>query len=137
MEKVKFANGNVFNIPVNGIFSSGDNVRIGLVAPDTDLLTVESLVTETDNVKRIELLSESDEVLKVYSGYTVLTSVEKKKNVVVSTTIEEPTEEGEDPTVVGTRADVIYVSLRKENEAEIRLNSLEETVDLLVESALS
>lgn len=127
MEKVKLSNSQLFDITINGVNSTEESLKIAIVAPEMDLVAIENLVTTKENVKRIELLSESDEVLKIYSGYSILSSLEKKKDVVIDTTIE-----GE--VVV---SDVIYISLRKENEAEARLSALEETVDVLVMSALA
>lgn len=148
MEKVKFSNGNIFEIKSNGIKSDDSTLKIALVAPNTDLTTIESLATDQGNVKRIELLSETDELMKIYSGYSVLTSIEKKKDEIVSVEYEEVigeiTDEVTGETVEGVidynqitnRSDVIYITLRKESESEARLTSLEETVDMLVLSAL-
>ena len=148
MEKVKFSNGNIFEIKSNGIKSDDSILKIALVAPDTDLTTIESLATDQGNVKRIELLSETGELMKIYSGYSVLTSIEKKKDEIVSVKHEEVigeiTDEVTGETVEGVidikqiinRSDVIYITLRKESESEARLTSLEETVDMLVLSAL-
>ena len=127
MEKVKFSNDQIFEIVVNGVSSTEKSLKIAIVAPEMDLVSIENMIANADNVKRIELLSETEEVLKIYSGYSVLTSLEKKKDVVIDTTLE-----GE-----VTTSDVIYISLRKEDEAEARLSALEETVDVLVMSALT
>ncbi len=142
MEKVKFSNDKVFEIKTNGVNSDDTRLRIGIVATDLDLAEVESLVTNKDNVNRIELLSETDEALRIYSGYTVLTSLEKKKNMVISITNTEAVideETGEiitEASSVTNRGDVIYISLKKANETEERLASLEETVDTLIMSSL-
>ncbi len=150
MEKVKFSNDQIYEIKTNGVASDDTRIRIGIIGSGLSLEEIENLVTVKDNVKRIELLSESDEVLKIYSGYTVLTSLEKKKDVVISVTTEEviseettgeSTEENTEETVpefitITNRGDVIYISLRKANETEERLASLEETVDVLVMSSL-
>lgn len=142
MEKVKFSNDKVFEIKANGVTSDDTRLRIGIVASDLDLAEVESLVTNKDNVNRIELLSETDEALRIYSGYTVLTSLEKKKNMVISITNTEAVideETGEiitEASSVTNRGDVIYISLKKANETEERFASLEETVDTLIMSSL-
>lgn len=136
MEKVRLSNGELFDITTNGVRSTSEKLTIAIVAPDTDLVTMEEKVANTDNVARIELLSESEEVLKIYSGYTILTSIEKRKDVVISVTIEEPTDETEEATEVINRSDVIYITLRKANETEARLTSLEETVDVLLLESL-
>ena len=142
MEKVKFSNDQIYEIKTNGVASDDTRIRIGIIGSGLSLEEIENLVTTKDNVKRIELLSESDEVLKIYSGYTVLTSLEKKKDVVISVTTTEAVideETGEvitEATSTVNKGDVIYISLRKANETEERLASLEETVDVLVMSSL-
>lgn len=148
MEKVLFSNGNIFEITTNGVKSTGDSLKVALVAPDTNLVVLEEMLSNKDNVAKLLLLSETDEVLKIYSGYTVLSSIEKKKDVVIATNYEYPeteettgegeatTEEIVEPIVTVVKSDVIYITLRKENESEARLSSLEETVDMLVLSAL-
>lgn len=144
MEKALFSNGDIFEITTNGVKSTDDLLKVALVAPDTNLVVLEEMLSNKDNVAKLLLLSETDEVLKIYSGYTVLSSIEKKKDVVIAINYEYPeTEEGEatteeivEPIVTEVKSDVIYITLRKENESEARLSSLEETVDMLVLSAL-
>ena len=141
MEKIKLSNGNILEITNNGVHSSDEKLTMSIVAPDTDLVTMETLFTDRENVARIELLSESDEVLRIYSGYVGLTNIEKRKNIVISSVIipEEVDENGEVITEASetvTRSDVVVITLRKENETEARLTSLEESVDLLVMSVL-
>ena len=142
MEKLKFANDQIHEIKTNGIASDDTRLRIAIIGSGLSLEEIENLVTVKDNVKRIELLSESDEVLRIYSGYTVLTSLEKKKDVVISiTTTDEVIDEetGEvitEATSTVNKGDLIYITLRKANETEERLASLEETVDTLIISSL-
>lgn len=141
MEKIKLSNGNILEITNNGVHSSDERLTVSIVAPDTDLVTMETLFTDRENVSRIELLSESDETLRIYSGYVALTNIEKRKNVVISRVVtpEELDENGEVITEASENvvtSDVIVITLRKENETEARITSLEETVDMLVMSAL-
>lgn len=142
MEKVKFASGDIFNIKINGISSDEKRVRIGIIADGMDLTTIENLVTNEDNVNRIELLAEDDELLKIYTDYTVLTNLEKAKDRVISITTEDAVYDettGElvtEETTTLNKGDVIYIFLRKKNETEERLASLEETVDTLIMSSL-
>lgn len=141
MEKIKLSNGNILEITNNGVHSSDERLTVSIVAPDMDLVTMETLFTDRENVSRIELLSESDEVLRIYSGYVGLTNIEKRKNVVISVELipEELDENGEVITEASENvvtSDVIVITLRKENESEARITSLEETVDLLIMSVL-
>ena len=129
MEKIKLYNEETFEIIPNGIHSTDETLTVAFLAPKKDLVSLEEMLGNSSNLEKINLLSENDEVLRIYSGYTVLVSIEKQKDVVIATTI---TEDGE----VNTTADVIYIKLRKTNTSEMRLASLEETVDMLVMSVL-
>ena len=122
MEKIKFSNGDIFEILTSGVHSDDKVLSLAFIAPEKDLVTLETMLLDKNNVARIELLSAVDEVLKIYSGYVKLVSIEKKKDVVIA----------ED-----TKSDVIYITLKQLNETETRLSSLEETVDMLVMSALA
>lgn len=135
MEKIKLSNGQIYEIKTSGITSTDSTLAISIVT-DSDLATVENIVSDKENMRKIELLSESDEVLRIYSDYATLKSIEKRKNVVIETKIIEPTEEGEEPTEEIVTSDVIVFSLKKESDTDARITSLEETVDLLVMSAL-
>lgn len=137
MEKIKFSNGEIFEILMNGARSNDKELSLAFIAPEKDLVTLETMLLEKDNVSRIEMLSSVDEVLKIYSGYVELSSIEKKKDVLISSHIQEPEVEGEEPTVIETRSDVIYITLKKADTTKTRLDSLEETVDMLVMSALA
>ena len=148
MEKIKFSNGEIFEILIGGARSNDKELSLAFIAPEKDLVTLETMLLNKDNVSRIEMLSSLDEVLKIYSGYVELSSIEKKKDVLISSHIQEPevvpeTEnpevvpEVEEPTVIETRSDVIYITLKKADTTKTRLDSLEETVDMLVMSALA
>lgn len=129
MEKIKLYNEETFDIIPNGIRSTSETLTVSFLSPKKDLVSLEEVFSDSANLEKIYLLSDTDEVLRIYSGYSVLDSIEKQKNVVIATTV---TEDGESETV----ADVIYITLRKANETEARLTSLEESVDLLVMSVL-
>ena len=137
MEKIKFSNGEIFEILIGGARSNDKELSLAFIAPEKDLVTLETMLIDKDNVSRIEMLSSLDEVLKIYSGYVELSSIEKKKDVLISSHIQEPEVEGEDPVVIETRSDVIYITLKKVDTTKTRLDSLEETVDMLVMSALA
>ena len=135
MEKIKLSNGQIYNIKTSGVMSTDTALTVTIVT-DSDLVTVEKIISNKENMRKIELLSESDEVLRIYSDYVTLKSIEKRKNVVIETKIIEPTEEGGEPTEEIVTSDVIVFSLKKESDTDARITSLEETVDFLVMSAL-
>ena len=79
-----------------------------------------------ENTKKIYRLSAQDEEeLQLYTGYTKLIDIEKRKDAEIDTNI---TETGEITPVVG---DLIRIKLIKPNETEERIKSQEETVDTL------
>lgn len=118
MKKIKFLNNRTFEIPINSISSTDDTLVISFLAPDDDLLMLEEMLLDNSNTEKIYVLSETDEVLRIYSRYVRLESIEKKKDVVISTEIDEY------ENIVKT-GDVITIRLGKENMTESRLVSLE------------
>lgn len=124
MKKIKFSNNRTFEIPINSIASTDDTLVISFLAPDDDLLMLEEMLIDNSNTERIYVLSETDEVLRVYTRYVRLESIEKKKDVVISTEIDDY------ENIVKT-GDVITIRLGKENMTENRLVSLEKDMQAL------
>lgn len=124
MKKIKFSNNRTFEIPINSIASTDDTLVISFLAPDDDLLMLEEMLIDNSNTERIYVLSETDEVLRVYTRYVRLESIEKKKDVVISTEIDDY------ENIVKT-GDVITIRLGKENMTESRLVSLEKDMQAL------
>ena len=124
MKKIKFLNNRTFEIPINSISSTDDTLVISFLAPDDDLLMLEEMLLDNSNTERIYVLSETDEVLRVYTRYVRLESIEKKKDVVISTEIDDY------ENIVKT-GDVITIRLGKENMTENRLVSLEKDMQAL------
>ena len=136
MEKIKFANGNIHELAVNGIVSTDEVLRISLIADGVDLLVFEELVSDPDNVSRIELLSnDGSEVLGIYTGYVDYTTIIKKKSVhQYSETVADDNGDLHENMIL---KDVVTVTLRKPDEVEERLTSLEESVDFLTIATLN
>lgn len=128
MEKIKLNNQSVFDIPTNGVIENSTGLTVKLQAPTDSLETLEELFSG-DNISKIYLLSESDETLKIFSDYAKLISIEKTKDVLVSSEIADDEE-------VNTYADIVTIVLVKESTLEHRVNALEETVDELVIASL-
>ena len=124
MKKIKFSNNRTFEIPINSISSTDDTLVISFLAPDDDLLMLEEMLLDNSNTEKIYVLSETDEVLRIYSRYVRLESIEKKKDVVISTEIDDY------ENIVKT-GDVITIRLGKENMTESRLVSLEKDMQAL------
>lgn len=124
MKKIKFLNNRTFEIPINSISSTDDTLVISFLAPDDDLLMLEEMLLDNSNTEKIYVLSETDEVLRIYSRYVRLENIEKKKDVVISTEIDDY------ENIVKT-GDVITIRLGKENMTENRLVSLEKDMQAL------
>lgn len=128
MEKIKLNNQKVFDVPTNGVIENSTGLTVKLQAPTDSLETLEELFSG-DNISKIYLLSESGETLKIFSNYSKLISIEKEKDVLVSSEIVDNEE-------VNTYADNVTIMLVKENTLEHRVNALEETVDELIIASL-
>lgn len=124
MEKVKLNNKNVFDLASNGMIENSTGLTVKLQAPTDSLETLEELFSG-DNVSKMYLLSDSEETLKIFNNYSRLVSIEKEKDVLVSSQVVNDEE-------VKTYADIVTIRLVKESNIERRVNALEETVDELV-----
>lgn len=132
MEKVKFADGSVIELAINGVVATDKTLRLRMTT-DASLLDIEALVNDKTNVSRIEVLSTEDEVIGVYTGYVMYNTLTKSKNVYLYSVYD--TSDGE-PVENKVFSDVVDITLRKPNEVEERLASLEESVDILTLAAL-
>lgn len=74
------------------------------------------------------LLSESGDELAIYNGYTQLQSIGQELNAMIGYT--------QDESQTPITGKLVTAVLRKPNETEMRLTSLEETVDTLVMESL-
>lgn len=72
MEKIKLKN-NILDIVSNGIYSTDDELTVNII-PSGTLSEMESAFTK-ENTEKIILLSDSDEELKIYNGYTTMKSI--------------------------------------------------------------
>lgn len=123
MEKIKLNNNETFEIIVNGIIEYDKRLRISFLPGVKNLIELENEFIQ-ENTQKIYLLSKTDEVLKVFSGYTKLVGIEKQKDAVIGYN----NNESEEKPVTG---DLIIVSLERPDITEKRIAALEETVDTL------
>lgn len=131
MEKVKIGT-NQYQIVTNGVTSTNDTLTIKLLPSGSTVDNLDALLSDQSNVEKIQLLSEEDEVLKIYSGYTKLSSVilEKEafiKNEILTINTDESNENSfeEEKAVYGA---LITVQLVKMSGIENRLETIEATL---------
>lgn len=125
MEQIQLNNGTTFKLLDCGIQSTKESLVLQFLAEGKGLNELEQLFQNEQNVKVITLLSEEGEVLKRYQGYTCLTAIEKKKQVIVGheTIVTEDNKEEQKEQ----KADVIVVTLIKES-IEQRISKIETTL---------
>lgn len=125
MEKIKLQNNETFELITCGVDSTPEKI-VFFILPGNATLTEVETAFNPENTKKIYRLSAQDEEeLQLYTGYTKLLNIEKRKEAEIDTNI---TETGEVTPVLG---DLIRIELNKPNETEERIKSLEETIDTL------
>ncbi len=130
MGKIRLNNGQELEIIADGIRATGDYLTLGLVPGDKNIMEYETLLSESANTSKIQVIDYNDEVFKIYSGYTKMQKIEKQMETVVDYTQDE---EGNPVPVNGV---AILVELKKPDKTEARIAALEETVDKLVLDSL-
>lgn len=103
MEKIKLQNGMQIGITTNGILSTDTALEIKL-STELTVGEIDNLFSDPENTEKIELLSDNNEVLKIYNGYS--------HNSMISKDCE---------------AGIITVKQCKQSDVEIRLEKLEQT----------
>lgn len=106
MEKIKLKNGKIYNLKVNGIREKGDELVIQIIT-DEGAETVEAVFSDYDNTQRMEVVTESGELLQLLVEYITLCSIKKEMDVFIGS---EETDNGELQEI---RSDVITVVLAK------------------------
>lgn len=125
MEKIKLLNNETFELITCGVVCTPEKI-VFFILPGNDTLTEVETAFNPENTKKIYRMSAQDEEeLQLYTGYTKLVDIEKRKEAEIDSNI---TETGEVTPVLG---DLIRIELVKPNETEDRIKSLEQTVDTL------
>lgn len=106
MEKLRLKNGVLYDLAVNGVVESEEDLTIRIMSAE-DLEGFESAFSDAQNTERLELVTEGGELLQPFTGYTVFRSIKKEKDVFIAY------EEGEDEELQEIRSDVITVVLTK------------------------
>lgn len=107
MEKVKFGT-EKFELTVNGVDQFTEGILVLSFLPDEKTLKeVEEILSDTQNVNRIEILGENEETEKVFIGYEELKILKIEKDQELEYLSEE-----------GVRRDVITVTLKEKSLKE-------------------
>lgn len=125
MEKIKLLNNKTFELITCGVDCTPEKIVFFILPGNATLTEVETSFKPENTAKIYRLSAQDEEELQLYTGYTKLVDIVKRKDAEIDTNI---TETGEITPVVG---DLIRIKLIKPNETEERIKSLEETVDTL------
>ena len=128
MEKIKLGSGKELDLIVCGIIADTQTVTMKFVPGNDSLDTLNSILMNTAEIEKMTLLSESGDELAIYNGYTQLQSIGQELDAVIGYT--------QDEMQTPITGKLVTAVLCKPNATEIRLTSLEETVDTLVMESL-
>lgn len=135
MEKVKFREGAVYELAVNGV-SFGENGATLTFLPGKK--TYEQVEADVTGCSRIEILDSAGEVMEARAGYVYLDSLTKKRDYVISTEqVEDGTdEEGETVYLSRDVTGTVMIAMLKKTDMRKQVDDLQETVDMLVLESL-
>lgn len=128
MEKIKLGSGKELDLIVCGIMADAQTVTIKILPGADNLDALNTLLMDTTETEKMILLSESGEQLAIYNEYTQLQSISQELNAVIGYNHDEA-----QAPIIGK---LVTAVLCKPNATEVRLTSLEETVDTLVMESL-
>ena len=128
MEKIKLVSGKELDLIVCGIIADAQTVTIKFLPGADNLDALNTLLMDTTETEKMTLLSESGDELAIYNGYTQLQSIGQELDTVIGY------EQGGSQAAITGK--IVTAVLRKRDATEMRLASLEETVDTLVMESL-
>lgn len=124
MEKVKLNSDKELPLITCGILVDAKKVTLQFLPGEDSLDTLNTLLLDPEVTKKMSLLSENGDELRIMNGYTKLESISQEMDAVIGYTQDEAQE-----PVIGK---LVTAVLSKPNMTDQRLTSLEETVDMLV-----
>lgn len=124
MEKVKLNSDKELPLITCGILVDAKKVTLQFLPGEDSLDTLNTLLLDPEVTKKISLLSENGDELRIMNGYTKLESISQEMDAVIGYIQDEAQE-----PVIGK---LVTAVLSKPNMTDQRLTSLEETVDMLV-----
>lgn len=139
METIRLKNGNEYNVIGGGfqLITGEDGAEIlRLTIPDNDDISFDSVekdFSNESNLADIILLDVNKTAEHVISGYTILKSVEKSNNFIVSRKMIPLEEGGYDTQLIRGS---VYVVLLAKPDFQTEFERVKETVDMVVLSML-
>lgn len=134
-EKVKFKEGAVYNLVVNGVSFGEERAQLTFLPGEK---TYEQIEADVTGCNRIEVIDTSGEVMEARAGYIYLDTLTKKKDYIIGT---EQVEDGQDEN-----GDTIYlnhdvtgtamIAVLKKSDVRKQVDDIQETVDMLVLESL-
>lgn len=121
MEKIRLSNNIEFGLITNGIKRTDDDktLTINLLPGDYNILEIDGMFSASDNTKKLYMVSDSGEELKIYIDYTVLTSIEKQTDT-----------NADDTEVSGS---VIIITLKKGDIVSKKITSIESNIETILQ----
>lgn len=125
MEKIRLGSGKeleiiVCGIIVCGILAAKDTVTVKFLPGDDTLDGLNALLSDPAETDKITLLSEADEELAIYTGYTDLASISLETDAVISYT-----QDTEQTPITGK---LVTAVLRKPDQMEQQIRALEQQI---------
>jgi len=135
MEKIKFGT-TQYDLTPGGYYVTGDQLKLAFVWPEG--VAYEEIEASLTGCDRIELLAESGDLLEAIKGYTCVDRLVKRYYCVIGTERVEDGQ-GEDGETLYTSKDVlgtVMIATLKKPDVRAELDSVKETVEMLVVSGL-
>lgn len=83
MEKIKIGN-KIFELITNGVTQQEDKLTLNFKVGDFDLVSLEKLIEDKANVKKIEMLDGTNEPIQFFYNYVNLREIMKIKSYSIS-----------------------------------------------------
>lgn len=136
MEKIKFGSVQYDLVPDGTRYGTGEQLHVVLVWPDG--ATYEDIEASVTGCDRIEILSDTGELLEAIKGYSHVHQLRKQFNYVIAMEqVQDGTNEAGEPLYVNqdVTGTVMIVTL-KQTDIRDAVESLQAAVDMLVFDAL-
>ena len=131
MEKVKFKEGAVYDLAVNGVYFNDESATLTFCLPEGK--TYDQVETDVTNCAKIEILDSDGGTMDARTGYIYLDSLTKKKDYVIKY---EPVEGVDDEPQYKDVTATVMIAVLKRSDMRQEINDIKETVDMLVLDSL-
>lgn len=136
MEQIKLVNGQVYDLLINGVLESNEELRLVFLPGDKTFEQIETDFMDETNLEKIHILDSIGSPMQTFVGYSRYTGMEKKLDYVISSTqVNMGTEDAPDYETMTHTGTVMILTLSKP-DLQKKVKDLEETVEFLVLSQL-